>query len=109
MTIMIESAKKYRGTRGHAEHGVSSFIFREGNRVSKIKHYDRKRHKKWSEAVKKRAGFECQECKKYGRRDENGLPPAAKIAHHIKPLELYPELAYDLSNGEALYVISFFV
>lgn len=69
--------------------------------MSSIKHYDRKRHREWSEKVKRRAGYLCQECRKYGRT-ENGLPVAAKIAHHIKPLAQYPELAYDVTNGEAL-------
>lgn len=81
---------------------VCPLCFTGKRTMSKIRHYDKAKHRKWSEAVKKRANFECQECKKYGRRDENGLPPVAKIAHHIKPLEQYPELAYDLSNGEAL-------
>ena len=70
--------------------------------VSKIAHYDRAKHRTWSEKIKKRAGYLCEECRKYGRRDKNGLPVAAKIAHHKKTLEEYPELAYDLSNGEAL-------
>lgn len=70
--------------------------------VSKIAHYDKAKHRAWSEKIKKRADYLCEECRKYGRRDKNGLPVAAKIAHHKKTLEEHPELAYDLSNGEAL-------
>ena len=72
--------------------------------MSKIKHYDRDRHREWSDKVQRLAGYKCQECRKYGRVDKCGLPVASKVAHHIKPLELYPELAYDVSNGEALCV-----
>lgn len=70
--------------------------------MARIAHYDKARHKAWSEKVRKRAGWLCVECRKYGRKDENGLPPKAQIAHHIKPVKLYPELAYDVNNGEAL-------
>lgn len=65
-------------------------------------HYDKRRHRAWSEKVRRRAGGLCEECKRYGRKDKNGLPPAAQIAHHIKPVEYFPEWAYDVRNGQAL-------
>lgn len=66
------------------------------------RYYDRKRHREWREKVLRRAHYECEECRKYGRRDAKGLPVAATTAHHIKPRELYPEYQYRLDNGEAL-------
>ena len=65
-------------------------------------YYTRKRHRKWREDVIRRAGYLCEECKRYGRTDENGQPIIATTAHHIKPRELYPELQYDVRNGRAL-------
>lgn len=65
-------------------------------------HYSRARHRAWREKVLQRAGYVCEECKRYGRLDKNGLPPEAVVAHHIKPREEYPELQYVVSNGRAL-------
>ena len=66
------------------------------------KYYHSKRHKEWAAKVLRRAGYLCEECKRYGRLDENGLPPKATVAHHIKNKDDYPELRYMLSNGKAL-------
>lgn len=65
-------------------------------------YYTQKKHRQWREAVLKRAGYKCEECRRYGRTDDKGLPPAATTAHHIKPREDYPELQYDVDNGQAL-------
>lgn len=64
--------------------------------MSKIKHYDTARHERWRAIVLRRAGYLCEECKRYGRRTP------ATIAHHIKPVEQYPELKMDTNNGQAL-------
>lgn len=60
------------------------------------------KHKRWREAVLRRAGYLCEECKRYGRVDEGGNPIAATVAHHIRPVEEAPELRYDRRNGRAL-------
>lgn len=60
------------------------------------KHYATARHKEWRARVLRLAGYMCQECRKYGRNTP------ATHAHHIKPLDDYPELAYTLSNGYAV-------
>ena len=65
-------------------------------------YYTDKKHLKWREAVLRKAGYLCEECKRYGRTDKNGLPVAATTAHHIKHRDEYPELQYDVSNGRAL-------
>lgn len=65
-------------------------------------HYNKARHKKWRADVIKRAGGLCEECKRYGRTDKDGLPIVATVAHHIKPRDIYPALQYVLSNGRAL-------
>ena len=54
------------------------------------------RTRKWQSfamGIKRRDGYECQECKRYGRHNGNQL-----IVHHIKPREEHPELTYDASN-----------
>ena len=66
------------------------------------KYYHTKKHKEWAGKVLRRAGYVCEECKRYGRLDENGLPVKATVAHHKKNKDDYPELRYVLSNGEAL-------
>ena len=66
------------------------------------RHYDTARHKAWREKVLRRARYECEECRRYGRRGPDGLPIVATVAHHIDPRETRPEKQYVLSNGEAL-------
>ena len=74
----------------------------EGRDVPNATHYQRAKHKRWRELVLRRAGYLCEECRRYGRTDANGNPVRATTAHHIQHLEDHPELAYTLSNGEAL-------
>ena len=64
--------------------------------------YGTAKYKAWREKVLRRAGYLCEECKRYGRTDENGLPVAATTAHHIKHVDECPELRYDVTNGRAL-------
>ena len=66
------------------------------------KHYDSARHKRWRELVIRRAGGLCQECRRYGRVDADGMRVKATTAHHIVPLEVAPERAFDPNNGMAL-------
>lgn len=60
------------------------------------KHYNTRHHREWSAKVMKRAGYLCEDCKRYGKK----VP--ATIAHHIVPINERPDLAYVLSNGRAL-------
>lgn len=64
--------------------------------------YHQKRHRQWREKVLKRAGYLCEICKRYGRKDKDGMPIAAKVAHHIKHADTHPELRYVVANGRAL-------
>ncbi len=64
--------------------------------------YTGSRYLAWREAVLRRAGYLCEECRRYGRTGRDGLPIRATVAHHIKHREEYPELQYLLSNGRAL-------
>lgn len=65
-------------------------------------YYSSAKHRRWREAVLRRACYLCEECKRYGRTDKDGLPIRATTAHHIKPRDKYPELQYIISNGRAL-------
>jgi 5-methylcytosine-specific restriction endonuclease McrA len=60
------------------------------------KHYQSAKHKGWREKVLRKAKYLCVECARYGRNRE------ATHAHHIKPIDEHPELAFLPSNGEAL-------
>lgn len=50
--------------------------------------------------ILRRDGYQCRECRRYGRARD------AVEVHHIKPEDEYPELAYEdnvhLHHGEAL-------
>lgn len=59
-------------------------------------YYWSSKHKVWREKVLRKAGYVCEECKRYGKNIE------ATHAHHIKPREEFPELQYVVSNGKAL-------
>lgn len=65
-------------------------------------YYEGKRHREWREKVLRRAGYLCEECRRYGRLDADGNPVRATTAHHIKHREDFPELQYVVSNGRAL-------
>ena len=73
-----------------------------GGSVPHDRHYDGKRHEAWRAAVLRRAGYLCEECRRYGRLDKDGLPVRATTAHHIKHRDEFPELQYLVSNGRAL-------
>ena len=68
----------------------------EERKMPHDKHYNSARHKDWAEKVLRRAGYLCEECKRYGRKTP------ATTAHHIKHADAYPELRYVLTNGRAL-------
>lgn len=53
----------------------------------------RQEYKDWRKAVFMRDRYTCQRCQKKG---------GYCIAHHIKPWAEYPDLRYDVSNGETL-------
>lgn len=64
--------------------------------------YSGGRYLAWRDAVLRRAGYLCEECKRYGRTDAKGQPIVATVAHHIQHRDEHPELQYLLSNGRAL-------
>ena len=65
-------------------------------------YYSSDRHREWRRKVIRRAGGYCEICRRYGRTDKNGERIKATTAHHIKHRDEYPELQYDVSNGQAL-------
>ncbi len=58
--------------------------------------YSSAKWKRKRKSILRRDEYQCQECKKYGKRK------AATIVHHIKELEDYPELAFDNNNLESV-------
>ena len=72
------------------------------NDMATDRYYDSAKHKRWRDAVLRRAGYLCEECRRYGRLDKDGLPVRATTAHHIKHRDEFPELQTDVSNGRAL-------
>jgi len=81
---------------------ATAVLILEAGQMPHDPHYNEARHKAWREKVLRRAGYLCEECKRYGRTDKDGLPVAATTAHHIKHRDEYPELQYVVSNGLAL-------
>ena len=65
-------------------------------------YYSTERHRQWRAAVLRRAGYLCEECKRYGRLDDQGLPVRATTAHHILSRAEHPKAQYDVKNGRAL-------
>lgn len=59
-------------------------------------HYWSAKHRRWHDAVLRKAKYLCVECARYGKRT------AATHADHIKPRKEFPELQYEVSNGRAL-------
>ena len=54
--------------------------------------YTSDRWKQKSQHIKRRDHYQCVWCRRYGRTRE------AKIVHHIKEVDEYPELAWDDNN-----------
>jgi 5-methylcytosine-specific restriction endonuclease McrA len=48
--------------------------------------------------ILKRDGYLCVWCRRFGRRDKDGLPVRATLVHHIVEVEDAPELALEDSN-----------
>lgn len=59
-------------------------------------YYSSARHRAWRQKVLRRAKYLCQECARFGLRTP------ATVAHHLLPVEEYPDKRYDLTNGAAL-------
>lgn len=54
--------------------------------------YTGRRWERKRQAILRRDGYMCRECRRYGRAR------AATIVHHVKPADEYPELAWDDDN-----------
>lgn len=54
--------------------------------------YDSARWKKKRARILRRDGYMCQRCRRYGRHVE------AREVHHIKPVDEFPELAWNDDN-----------
>ena len=71
----------------------------QGGKTSKnqiIRH--RKEMREWRTAVYERDNYTCQEC---GDRSSKGNQVTLN-AHHLKPFSQYPELRFDVDNGQTL-------
>ena len=58
--------------------------------------YKSKKWMKFRESVLRRDGYQCRECRRYGRMRQ------AQEVHHIKHVDEYPELAYEPTNVVSL-------
>lgn len=67
----------------------------KGNRNERNIANGRYEYKQWHKQVLQKDNFTCQKCGKRGGKLE---------AHHIKEWAIYPELRYDVSNGNAVCV-----
>ena len=83
--VRVLAAAPYMGEPGIVKTG------REGEGYLVFDYHSFKWRKK-SEKIKRRDGYQCQWCKRYGKN----IP--AVVVHHIKEADEYPELAYTDSN-----------
>lgn len=90
----------YGGGKGWFKKGMRPWNYQGGIRTPSQILKDDVRWKKWRLAVFQRENWTCQWC---GARSGNGkkiiLHP-----HHIKSKAVYPDLAYEVSNGMTLCV-----
>jgi len=88
-------SKETREKMSFAQKGEKSYMWKGG--VSPINKIIRKsvKFKLWRESVFKRDDYTCQQCKIRGG-----------ILHpdHIKPFALFPELRFNLDNGQTLCI-----
>ena len=96
------SFRRQREAQRESVRGGQCLELSEERKMPNDSYYNSTRHRKWAEKVLRRAGYLCEECKRYGRLDKDGLPVRATTAHHIKHRDEYPELQYDVTNGRAL-------
>lgn len=54
--------------------------------------YNSERWRRMSKAIRRRDQYQCVWCRRYGRIRQ------ARVVHHIKEPDAYPELAFDPSN-----------
>lgn len=60
------------------------------------------RYRQWRTAVFERDNYTCQEC---GARNQRGVGYTVELhADHIKPFAFFPELRFELTNGQTLCV-----
>lgn len=58
--------------------------------------YNSQKWRKMRKSILRRDGYQCRECRKYGRSRE------ATEVHHIKHVDEWPELAYKRENLASL-------
>ncbi|OGD89230.1 hypothetical protein A2W70_04460 [Candidatus Curtissbacteria bacterium RIFCSPLOWO2_02_41_11] len=60
------------------------------------------KYRTWREAIFERDNYTCQIC---GIKNQKGLGKTIELhADHIKPFSIFPELRYDVSNGQTLCI-----
>lgn len=60
--------------------------------------YSTTKYKNWRISVFERDNYTCQKCKLRSKKDK----PVYLEAHHIKQFAFYPELRFDVNNGQTL-------
>ncbi len=54
------------------------------------------------ERALRRDKYQCVECKRYGRRNADGLPVTADLVHHVVPVEVDWSKKLELNNLQSL-------
>ena len=92
--VSLETRKKNRIRMLKQWHGNNwdKVIFTPKKIAAQIRHS--KEHDEWRISVFKRDNFVCQVCKKGGGELQ---------AHHIKPFANYPEMRFDINNGQTVH------
>jgi 5-methylcytosine-specific restriction endonuclease McrA len=78
----------------------NTHAWKNGNTPIRLKIWRSEEYRLWRTAVFERDDYTCQHC---GTSNGNGITVTLN-ADHIKPFALYPELRFDVSNGQTLCV-----
>lgn len=81
-----------KGLKGYLA-GEKHYNWKGGTGTERHRLMQQLDYKNWRSAVFERDKYTCRNCKKSGVYIE---------ANHIKPWALYPEMRYEVSNGETL-------
>lgn len=84
----------------HAHSGSRSPYWKGGITPERVSVFGLEKYQEWRNSVFRRDFYTCQNC---GKKSGCGKTVIIE-ADHIKPWILYPELRYDLNNGQTLCV-----
>lgn len=94
--------EEVRKKMSEAKKGEKSYLWKGGISPENHKIRGSLKYRLWREAVFKRDGYKCVSCE---IKTNKGLGETVILnAHHIKPFAYFPELRFELTNGQTLCI-----